>query len=171
MKLLRSLFVLFTIVAITSCSSNDDNNDSSPTAGDGQFVATVNNSSFVSTKALTSSSLQGGVLNITSKSAGGNTISISINNFDNEGTANLSGSTNEGIAIYLPSGDNKFYSSVVQGGSGSITITEFNNSAKSISGTFSFTGVRQKTNSSGQAETETVVITNGSFKNVTVTEF
>lgn len=166
MKFLKIFIVLIVVASFVSCSSDDDtttNND--PGAQAGLLYANVDGSSFTSTEATTTAQIQSGVLAITGLNSNGDTISININNFDAEGSFDLSGSLNEGLAIYLPKGENTFYNSINAGGSGVITITSMNTQEKKISGTFNFTATRTTSNGT----TETITINDGSFLNVTLT--
>lgn len=162
MKPLKSLILIFTAVIAFSCSSSDDDSSGDDIQGgqDDIIIAQVDGSDFES-DSFTSASLQSGVLNISGTNSGGDSISFLINNFDAAGTFDLSGSTLEGTAIYLPSGETTFYSSVNQGGEGTIIISEYNENAGTISGTFNFIAVRA-------SDSDTVEVTNGSFSDLTL---
>lgn len=163
MKFLRFFIVLTVLAPFISCSSDDDTTGDNDTGTQvGLLVANVGGNSFTSAEATTTAQIQSGVLAITGVNSNGDTISININNFDTEGTFDLSGSVNEGVAIYLPKGDNTFYNSINVGGSGAITV---NTQDGTISGTFNFIGTR--TNSNGASES--IEISNGSFLNLPVT--
>jgi len=162
MKYLKSLILVFTIIIASSCSSDDDSSSSDDNQGsnqDGLVTAQVDGSDFESLEAVTFATIQSGVLNISGRNSDGDTISFLINNFDAAGTFDLSGSTLEGTGIYLPSGDTTFYSSVNAGGEGSITISEYDESAGTISGTFNFIAVRA-------SDSDTIEITDGSFSDL-----
>jgi len=162
MKYLKSLILVFTIIIASSCSSDDDSSSSDDNQGsdqDGLVTAQVDGSDFESLEAVTFATIQSGVLNISGRNSDGDTISFLINNFDAAGTFDLSGSTLEGTGIYLPSGDSIFYSSVNEGGSGSITISEYDEDAETISGTFNYTAIRA-------SDSDTIEITDGSFSDL-----
>jgi hypothetical protein len=70
------------------------------------------------------------------------------------GTLSLKGSTNSGAWH----NGNVQYLTALSGGSGLVTITEYNEASREISGTFSFVAVN--------TEGEHVTVTDGSFSNV-----
>ncbi len=164
MKYLKSLILIFIAIITFSCSSDDDNSsndDNAQGSQDGTIIAQVDGEDFESIEAVTFATIQSGVLNISGTNSNGDFISFLINNFDAAGTFNLSGFTLEGTAVYLPNDETTFYSSVNEGGSGSITISEYDEDAGTISATFEFIAVRA-------SDSDTVEITNGSFSDLTL---
>lgn len=169
MKLFKSLIVLFIVLIAVSCSSDGDDSVTVLNAEDGEMVARVNSNNFTSIDVTTTAAMISGVLNLTGVNSNGDTIAISVNNFDSEGTFDLSEFNTVARSIYLPSGDTTFFLSINEGGSGSITVTDLNVGDKVISGTFSFIGVRQNTSDPNNPLMETVEITDGVFTNVSIT--
>jgi hypothetical protein len=169
MKLFKSLILLFIVFITVSCSTNDDDSVTNPNADDGEMVASVNSTNFASSDATTTAAVISGVLNLAGVNSNGDTIAISVNNFDSEGTFDLSESSTAARAIYLPSGDTTFYLSINEGGEGSITVTDLNAGDNLISGNFSFIGVRENTSDPDNPFMETIEITAGVFTNVTIT--
>ena len=166
MKFLKILIVFLSVMSFVSCSSDDDGDTGGAiNAENGQLVARVSGDSFTSSEVATTAQLQNGNLAITGVNSDGDTISININDFESQGTFDLSGSSNEGLAIYLPNGDNTFYNSINAGGSGSITVSNVNTEAGQISGSFNFIATRTESNGSNDA----VEISDGSFLNIAVT--
>lgn len=163
MKNLKSFILLFTAILTLSCSSDDDNESDNPTAGDGQISAQVDGSAFTSTSITTSASLSSNVLQLIGVNTNGDSITISIADFEGVGSFDTSGLTLEATAIYLPSGDTTFFNTSNEGGEGTITISEFSDD-DIISGSFMFTATRPSTS-------ESVSITNGSFSDISVTRF
>jgi hypothetical protein len=169
MKLFKSLIVLFIVLIALSCSTKDDDSATTSNAEDGEMAASVNSTNFTSGDLTTTAAMISGVLNLTGVNSTGDTIAISVNNFDSEGTFDLSEFNTVARAIYLPSGDSTFYLSVNEGGAGSITVTDLNVGDKVISGTFSFIGVRNNTSDPDNPLMETVAITDGVFNKVSIT--
>ena len=161
MKPLKSLILIFIAIIAFGCSSDDDSSSGDDVQGgqDGLITAQVNGSNFNSVETSTFANIQSDVLSISGRNNNGETISFLISNFDAAGTFDLSGATLEGTAIYLPSGENTFYSSVNEGGSGSITISEYDEDAETISGTFNYTAVRAN-------DGDIIEVTNGSFSDL-----
>ncbi len=166
---MKNQFMKFSLVAFlalfaVACSSDDSSG--TPSASDGEFVAKIDGSEFrVSTQV--GATLYNGTFNITAmKTSTGETITISVANAAAEGTFNLGPNSNsQSAAIYMISGQDA-YGSAGEGGSGTLKITNLDSENNKVSGTFSFTAIRQSFNNSGEIVTETVEVTNGSFTNI-----
>ncbi len=153
----------------SSCSSSDD---ALPETGrDGEITAQINGNLFLASEDFVGASLQSSTFNLTATNSNGDKVSISINDFDGEATVDLSGFTSDATGIYIPSGANRFFNTENEGGTGSITITEYNSSQNLVSGTFDFIAVRRNTSSSGEVSLEDISISNGIFFNINVSNF
>lgn len=167
MKLLKSFTLILTLIIASSCSSDDDNTDSDAPQN-GQLVATVDGDGFTASDTNAMAAIFGGVFNITALDNTGNSIVISVTQFNNEGTYDLSASVPTGAGVYLPVGADNSFTSLLEGGSGSITVSEYNEEDATISGTFSYTAVREVMDTEGNFTPETVEITGGVFTKLSV---
>ena len=158
-----SLIAFLTLLAV-GCNKDDDSNGSNG-AADGELVAKVDGDEF-KTSTQVGATLYAGTFNITAiKASTGETIVITVSDAQ-EGTFDLGPDANaQSGAIYMISGQNA-YGSVGVGGSGEIKITDLDVDNETVSGTFSFTAVRETVDGNGDIITETVEITNGSFTNI-----
>lgn len=166
MKLFKVLLFLCLAFTLSNCATDDDQ-DPEPiivTNIDGQLTASISSTSFTAAESNTSGLFQNGVIGLNAQNSDGDTIAFTITTFDNEGSYDLSGFTTEATAIYLSSGDNKFYNSANEGGSGTLTISNINPDTSAITGSFNFIAV--KTNS--DSPNETIEVSNGVFTNVIV---
>ncbi|TVZ51962.1 DUF6252 family protein [Dokdonia sp. Hel_I_53] len=162
MNLSKFIFVLLPLLIITSCTV--DNSGDIVTNRDGQFFASVDGELFTASGARANARFSGGSLSIDGTNSGGNIIFLTIPTFQGEGSYDLSTSASIGTGAYFAVGDDTTYLSIADGGSGSITITEFNSLEGYVSGTFNFTAIQENIDINTQEiTTETVVISSGSF--------
>ncbi len=163
MNLSKFIFSVLTLCVIIGCSV--DNSEDIVRNRDGQFFASVDGELFTARGARINARFSAGNLSIEGSNSGGNIIALTIPAFQGEGTYDLATSVSSGVGAYVAIGDGGVpYLSLNDGGSGSITITEFNNTEGYVSGTFNFTGVQENIDINTQeVSTEVVVITNGSF--------
>lgn len=163
-QLMKFSLVAFLALFAVACSSDDSSG--TPSAADGEFVAKINGNEFrVSTQV--GATLYNGTFNITAmKPSSGETITISVANAAGEGTFNLGPNSNsQSAAIYMINGEDA-YGSAGEGGGGTLKITNLDSANNKVSGTFSFTAIRQSFNNSGEIVTETVEVTDGAFNNI-----
>lgn len=146
-------------------------------AGEGQFIAKVNGTDFLAESA---SGIIGTVSNtmvISGIKTSGEVIYLSIENPD-VGVFSLT-STSGGVngGTYFPVNGNSFLSEGLNGGTGQLEITELDQDALTVSGTFSFTAVRVQLDangdpildSQGNPLFETVTISEGAFNKIPYT--
>ncbi len=145
-------------------------------AESGQFIASVAGRQFTAesiTAVLTSTN----TLKLTGTKSNGESISLSVGNAE-VGTFNLNwDGVSSNLGTYIDGNPNTlpYVSTANAGGFGQLKITEINTSAKTVTGTFGFTGVRIKLDGSGNPVLdgnglpvmETIVIGDGSFNTIT----
>ena len=155
-----SIIAFLTIVAI-GCSKDDEpKKDNS--AADGEFVAKIDGNEFKASAQVVAT-FYAGTFNITAlQPSNGETISITVS-YAQEGTFELSSNTLSS-ALYKINDQVPFTS---HWGSGQIKITELDVENKTVSGTFSFTATHLSY-INGTMITETVTITDGAFKNISL---
>lgn len=163
-QLMKFSVIAFLTLLAVGCNKDDDSNGNNG-AADGELVAKVDGDEF-KTSTQVGATLYAGTFNITAiKASTGETIVITVSDAQ-EGTFDLGPDANaQSGAIYMISGQNA-YGSVGVGGSGEIKITDLDVDNETVSGTFSFTAVRETVDGNGDIITETVEITNGSFTNI-----
>lgn len=161
MKILKSLFIFLICISFASCSTDDGNSSSS------EFRATIDGASF-NGEAI--ANIIAGGLSITGENSNGDVIILSVQGFDtNQNTYDLATSTSIGGAVYLENGDNNSFGSLLEGGSGSLTITEYDQDNNLISGEFNFVAIRESFNNDmTEIVSESVTVTSGSFSNIEV---
>lgn len=152
------LFVFTLLIALSACENDDDND---PSTDDGVMTAKVDGQDWEAEVA--GVQFIQGMANVTGIAADGKTITITLTGFE-EKTYPLGPSAGVNAAAYLESnlGTSPAYTSNVQGGSGSLTITEINTTDSLVSGNFSFKGIRALDNAD-------VEITAGTFSNLKFT--
>jgi len=161
MKILQSLFILLVCVCISGCSPDGNNVFSLP-----QFTANVDGEIFTSSEGF--AAIAGGRLSITGTNSTGDVIVLSVLNFDEEqNTYDLSAMTSIGSGTYLENGADNSFNSLLEGGSGSLTITDFDQQNSTISGIFNFIGIQESIDGD-VITTETINITAGEFTNLIV---
>lgn len=128
----------------------------------GAFVASVNGENFEADD--TSAQLNNGILTV-SGTDNGNVIILTASNVG-ECTFDLSATSN--LGSFVPDGEtaSPYQSSDLLGGSGTLTIDTYDPDAQTVSGSFSFTGVREIPDGTGGTVTETVVISDGFFNEI-----
>ncbi len=138
--------------------------DDEGSEGQVQFTALVDGVPFGATSA--TGLLADGTLFLSGVSATGDVVSIVVQSAG-ECTYNLGNVSNP--AQFLLNGDvtNPYVSFSGIGGSGTITVSAFDATTSSVTGTFSFIGAREVTDGNGDTTTETVAVTQGVFSNIT----
>ena len=176
-------FLAFLALIYTACDNEPlegefPQNEENP-AGEGQFVALINNDGF---QADTASAVfeQDNTLTVSgTDSSTGQVISLTVEN-GAEGTFDLTagvGTLNIGIYVDGNEVTNPYTSAGVFGGFGQLQITEVNDDEQTITGTFSLNGVRPAVDDSGNPildgdgnpVLETISITNGAFNQIPFT--
>ncbi|MEZ4875536.1 MAG: DUF6252 family protein [Flavobacteriaceae bacterium] len=162
----RILLFVFALV-VTSCTNEtlegefvtDDGSNN-----DAVFTAKVNGDPFTATSV--TAQLNDGVFIIAGINQSGDVLSLVANSVG-ECTFDLSLGTNP--AQYIPVTQTNPYVTLADvGGSGSLIISSYDPDTLSASGTFQFTAKREVDNGSGGTTTETVVVTEGVFENVSI---
>jgi hypothetical protein len=172
----------FFAVGITSCD-NEPLEGEFPQQDDptqieaGELRAEIDGSSYVSTNGsaiidengfmvLTATNGIGNILTLAAENIGVGTFDI--------GAGNTSGSQNAAIYTLFDNGTNPYTSAILFGGSGQMTITAYDTTAMTISGTFSFIGARPALDAqgnpiigaSGLPVFETISIESGLFNEI-----
>ncbi|MEL6812360.1 MAG: DUF6252 family protein, partial [Bacteroidota bacterium] len=129
----------------------------------GQFTALVDGVAFEATNV--TATLSDGVLILTGVADNGSTINLKVTGAG-PCTYNLGLLLNPGNYYPIGQNDNPFLSVNIVGGFGVMEITNYDADAQLVSGTFSFTGVREVTDSTGTTSTETVEVSSGAFTDV-----
>ncbi|HAT66817.1 MAG TPA: hypothetical protein DCS66_19880 [Flavobacteriaceae bacterium] len=125
--------------------------------GNGEFSATIDGENFVATAV--TAELTDGVLNLKATDAGGNVVTLLI---ENVGICTYDLSLQSSSAEYAIVNDNDSFSTLASvGGSGSARIIALESEALKIAGTFQFNAIRQVNGAN-----EFVVVTNGVFTGV-----
>jgi hypothetical protein len=156
-KALFTLAIASVLTGTLSCTKS--NNSTSSTTPTPTFSATINGSNpgvWTVTGGTNS-----GLITINGAGAGGVTVGLEISAINTGtyqlgapgGNAGVYGTSSPGTTSYTTTGTSPYV--------GTLTITTYNTSTKTISGTFSFTAQENYPNSTG-----TATITSGSFANV-----
>lgn len=181
--LVKAVLLAFLAFQFYSCENEpltgEFPDDEQVEAGEGQFRATIEGREFIadSSGAYLSSENE---LEITGKKSNGEMVILAITNaavgsfnLNSDGTGPNVGIFFDGQPLSLP------YASIADaGGSGQLKIIEMDTVAKTVTGTFSFVGVRIKLDSSGNPVLgndglpvmENLEITNGSFNSIPYVE-
>ncbi len=181
--LVKAVLLAFLAFQFYSCENEpltgEFPDDEQVEAGEGQFRATIEGREFIadSSGAYLSSENE---LEITGKKSNGEMVVLAITNaavgsfnLNSDGTGPNVGIFFDGHPLSLP------YASIADaGGSGQLKIIEMDTVAKTVTGTFSFVGVRIKLDSSGNPVLgndglpvmENLEITNGSFNSIPYVE-
>ncbi len=148
-------------------------------AGEGQFVATIGGQAWTASTAAAVFNGDNSLVITGELDATGQSISLNVEN-GSEGTFDLSaGAGTLNSAVYIDADQtNPFISDTALGGFGQLTITEIDIDASTISGNFSFEGVRIAldadgnpiTDGNGNPVIENVSISNGAFNSIPYTE-
>ncbi len=118
-------------------------------AEEGQFIATVAGASFTADIVGATYAPTANVISIRGIKSNGEVVLLTVANPE-AGTFSLTATpatVNSGT--YFPTNGDFYYSEGVNGGTGEMTITEFDQEAQTVTGTFSFLGVREQTDASG----------------------
>ncbi|MDP2687276.1 MAG: DUF6252 family protein [Aequorivita sp.] len=154
--------IAFLTIIVIGCSKDDDSKKDNNNAADGEFIAKIDGNEFKASTQVVAT-FYAGTFNITAiQPSTGETISITVS-YAQEGIFELSSNTLN--SAFYKINDQLLYNS--HWGSGHIKITELDVVNKTVSGTFSFTATRNIFTNNGLI-TETVVITEGAFKNITL---
>jgi hypothetical protein len=172
-NILSALLVFFTAISFTSCETEpvgqsviDDINGGNPNNGNAGgaavFKVEFGGQTYSATNA--AAAVQGTAVNITGlRGTNGEAVSLTIP----AGTA--TGTYTTATMLYNPGTGTAFYSNTNPASpatpTGSVTITNINTTAKTISGTFSFTGYY----SDASQNLPAVAFTNGTFQNIPYT--
>jgi len=142
--------------------NGDDDNDNDNDNAAGSITAIVDGSPFSASGNFAGANFVSDVFNITGLQADGESIVITIDEFDGVGTYDLefSMSTIAGAAYVPETGANAFLS-VADGGSGTLVVTEFDLVNNTTSGTFNFVGVESVTG-------DTVNVSEGVFTTLSI---
>ncbi len=179
-------WMLFALLAFTFSACENEplegqfvTDDGDVSADDGQFVAKIDGVTFLAETTDNVYNPDSGALVISGTKQDGESIVIAINNAG-VGTFDLTtvaGTSNSGS--YFPAGTilNPYLSIGAAGGSGELTITEFDLDNLTVSGTFSINGVRPQLDSDGNPVLdgegnivyEGVAISEGSFNAIPLT--
>ncbi len=168
--------VLFTFMALLIFSCDNEPlegefpQDQIPSQLDpGQFKAEIDGSDFVSTTGQATVDQNNKLILTAPDDSSGNTIRLTAENIG-VGTFNLTYSEGvvNNLGEYIEQGDlqNPFASVQLLGGSGQLQITEYDVSALTISGTFTFVGTRLVLDGQGNPDTEEISITGGVFNKI-----
>jgi len=157
------LVMVFATVFFTACSSDDDNGGDGEDGGGGSgsefLTAKVNGTNFEAAQSpavIVAASVNNDVLAVHGGKNDGETIRISIFNYDGVGTYYTGDNiTNVNSLMYLTLTPSATWTSTFDIGSGTIEITSDNGTT--VEGTFSFEGFNAQ-------DSTTKNITNGSFK-------
>ncbi len=179
MYLIKGLLLAFLAFQFFSCENEpltgefpeDDQNE----AEDGEFIATIDGEEFIANLASATINSDNELV-IVGEKAGGENITLGITNAA-VGTFNLAtNETNENAGAYFDGSTNvvPYVTAETFGGSGQLKITELNTEEQTVTGTFSFIGVRVKLDDdgnpvldgSGNPVMEEVGITSGAFNSV-----
>jgi hypothetical protein len=162
-RLIKTALFAFLALAVSGCSEDDSTGgNNGPFAG--EVEATVGDKMFATSEKVWASFTDGTFNILAIDDATGETINITVYHAS-EGTFELGPNSDGNSAIYIEAGVDKSFSSAMEGGSGEITITELDSENKTVSGTFSFTGIYE----SAENGTEMVKITNGTFTSISYT--
>lgn len=179
MYFIKGMLLVFLAFQFFSCENEpltgefieDDQND----AEVGQFIAKVAGQEYVASSASATLTTDNEMV-ITGLKPGGENITLSITNAA-VGSFNLTtGGTNTNAGTYFDGSINvlPYISAGALGGSGLLNITELDTDAQTVSGTFSFMGVRIKVDGdgnpildgNGDPVLENIEITNGAFNGI-----
>jgi len=140
----------------TDCNLTTDGGD----GDDGSFTAIIDGNMFTAQEA--SAGFIAGVFNITGTRSNGETIIITLSDFDGEGTYDIgaNNTSSSGGAYLSMTGANAFLSAF-EDGTGSITVTEFDIANSTTSGTFEFVA-------NDSLSEDSVTITSGVFTNLPI---
>ncbi len=129
----------------------------------GGFTASVNGEFFEAQT--TSGQLSNGVLLLSGIDSSGNIIALTISNVG-ECTFDLTSAFN--ISSFILNGqiNDPYLTTAALGGSGTATIDSYDADALTVSGTFSFTGVREISDGAGGTTTESIVVSSGVFDSI-----
>jgi hypothetical protein len=154
MKTLKTILAFVCLSMIISCSDATD--DDLGISGEGSLSATVDGTTFTSLRAAVGATTTSGVAVIQGSNSGGQFIRINITNYTGVGTYSTGNAiSNTNSISYGTVNPVATWMSTFNIGNGTIEITE--DTATTISGTFSFTGINASDNNS------TKTITNGTF--------
>ena len=176
MYFLKGMLVAFLAFQFFSCENEpltgefvqEEQND----ADEGQFIAKVAGQEYIASSAIATLTTTNEMV-ITGLKPGGENITLSIKDAA-VGTFNLTtGGNIENAGTYFDGSVNvlPYISAAALGGSGLLNITELDATAKTVTGTFSFMGVRIKVDGdgnpiidgNGDPVLENIEITNGAF--------
>lgn len=154
MKNLKTLLLFAFVSVLVSCSDSTD--EELGLTGEGTFTAKVDGTDFASLKATVGATVSGSVAAVQGSKSDGEYIRINITNYTGVGTYKTGDAlTNVNSIIYGTLTPNESWTSTFNIGSGTIEIT--GDTATTLTGTFSFTGVN------ANAGNSTKVITEGKF--------
>lgn len=148
-------------------------------AEEGQFIATVAGESFIADNTEASISTENTLIISGNKASTNEEITIIVENVA-VGTFNITAGTgNQNTGIYVDNDETAFpyISAGILGGSGQLVITEIDADVSTITGTFSFVGIRIAVDENGNPVVdgngnpviETIDITNGAFNSIPFT--
>ena len=179
-QLLNWVLVAFLAVQFTACEDEplegEFPQEEVNEAEEGQFVATIAGQAFLAENATAVMNDMNEMVIIGTRPTTGETITLTIENAA-EGTFNITaGMGNINSGAYQDSNQmaNPYISAGLFGGSGQLNITEIDTDAFTVTGTFSFVGVRIQLDSEGNPVIdgdgnpvlETITITNGGFNSI-----
>lgn len=179
-QLLNWVLVAFLAVQFTACEDEplegEFPQEEVNEAEEGQFVATIAGQAFLAENATAVMNDMNEMVIIGTRPTTGETITLTIENAA-EGSFNITaGMGNINSGAYQDSNQmaNPYISAGLFGGSGQLNITEIDTDAFTVTGTFSFVGVRIQLDSEGNPVIdgdgnpvlETITITNGGFNSI-----
>ena len=162
--MLRWIFFVFLGCSFIACENEPLEGEFIVDDGsEGAFTAVVDGETF--SASTTSAQMNDGALIISGIDGGGNVVALTFGAVG-ECTYDLSSINSFGVFATSATPDNPFSSVGISGGSGSATIIDFNVNGQTVSGAFSFNGIREVTDGNGNTSTEVVVITEGIFNSI-----
>jgi len=141
----------------------------------GQFIATIDGVLFTADVASATFDTANNLLSIEGLRSNGETVTLIIAN-PSEGNLNLNFvGPNSSHGQYLTGNENPlisqpFISIPVNGGGGQLSISNFDTTGQTVTGTFNFSGSRFTIDVNGTPVVETVEITNGAFNTIPFVE-
>ena len=151
MKTLKKVLFFVCLSVIFSCS--DANDDDLGITGEGTFTAKVDGTVFTSLTSTVGATVTNGVAAVQGSKSDGEYIRFNILNYNGVGTYTTGDAvTNVNTIQYGTVSPVATWISTFTSGSGTIEITE--DTATTISGTFSFTGINSSANNSTKTVTE-----------------
>lgn len=179
MYLLKGMFLVFLAFQFLSCEdeplTGEFPQDEQNNAEEGQFIAQVEGVEFIAATATATLNADNDLV-IMGEKPGGKNITLGITDAAVGAFSLTTGGTNENAGAYFDGTTNllPYVSAEAFGGSGHLNITELDTEEQTVTGTFSFIGVRMKVDSDGnpvldgndEPVMEEVEISSGAFNTI-----